>query len=137
MILHHALTFLSIFFSVSANLNAGCFSVMLLHDLVDIPLYSGKIFSYLGKKTLADISLFIFAVLCIYLRVWNFIWIIINLFKNANKYEIPNKIYYWCTVSVLIFLEFCHLYWTSKIITVLKEYLTSQGKIRDNRSDSD
>lgn len=136
MILHHCTTLSLIFISIYIRTQVIGVNVMLLHDLVDVPLYFGKISTYLGLQTAQDVSLLTFAVLCTWFRMINYPFVIYNGIRNGLN-ETPDHLVFYCIEGCILFsLLFCHICWYIRIVKAAIGIFT-QGKeaIRDNRSD--
>lgn len=133
MICHHTITLTMIFLSTIAHLPGICLSIMLLHDVVDVPLYVGKILLYCGKTISKDISFVIFAISCTYFRIINFPGIIYYTMINTPL-VIDGKWAYVIASWLLFVLYALHLIWEYKIITNVVGIIKGE-KIHDNRSD--
>ena len=133
MICHHAITLTMIFLSVADNVPAIGLCVMLLHDVVDVPLYVGKIMLYCGLNHIKDVSFVTFAILCTYFRITNFPQIVYYTLTNSPRvYE-----YKWAYLIagwLLVVLYGLHLIWEYKIFTNVVGIIKGE-KIHDNRSD--
>ena len=138
LIMHHAATLGMIGISVILNVQVIGLCVMLLHDVVDVPLYIGKIATYLGFTNVQDVSLTIMAALYTWLRMVNYPMIIFNGFSNGFDEKPFYEKLYWFEGALLFVLMFCHVYWYSKIVKAAYR-LAKVGKaaIVDNRSESD
>ncbi|KAH0784946.1 longevity assurance protein [Histomonas meleagridis] len=133
MIVHHIVTLFMIFSCVYLDCPITGILIMLLHDIVDVPLYVGKILLYLGFKTPKDISLVIFAISCTFFRIINFP----NMIKNAIKAAFvaqTHAVLYHITAYVLLILYGLHIIWEIKIFGNVVEVLKGSS-IHDNRSD--
>ena len=123
--------------SVFGNVQVIGLCVMLLHDIVDVPLYIGKVATYLGYTQTKDVSLLTMGVLYTWLRMGNYPCIIYHSWKNALTHgiQIRPKIYYTEAVLLLV-LMFCHCYWYSKIVKgAIKMFKEGRKAIVDNRSE--
>ena len=110
------------------------FSIMVLHDWVDIFLYSGKISNYLGAKKISDVLMVIFAVLFFYLRLFGCATIIKVFFTEELEQPHHYRLYIFARI-LFCFLYVCHLLWAYQILSALKRIIFSGEKIRDTRSD--
>ena len=138
LIMHHGATLSMIGISVILNVQVIGLCVMLLHDIVDVPLYIGKVATYLGFTTVQDVSLVTMAALYTWLRMVNYPMIIFNGFSNGFDEKPFYERLYWFEGALLFVLMFCHVYWFSKIVKAGYR-LIKVGKeaIVDNRSESD
>lgn len=82
---HHATTLSLIFISGYIRTTVIGICVMLLHDIVDVPLYLGKVCTYLNIKHMQDIALLTFAILCAWFRMINYPGVIAHGILNMPK----------------------------------------------------
>ncbi|OHS94233.1 longevity assurance protein [Tritrichomonas foetus] len=138
LILHHMSTLSMIFLCIYLKVQILGMIIMLLHDVVDVPLYLGKILTYLGYETGKDLSLVTFAILCTWFRMVNYPTVIFDAYLNGVNCQMPHKNVYWFTWSLLLCLMGLHIYWFMKILKAVVGIIRS-GKeaICDNRSESD
>lgn len=137
LLLHHFATLSMITMSVVGHVQVIGLSVMLLHDIVDVPLYIGKVATYLGYQKTKDVSLLVMAVLYTVLRMGNYPCIIYHAWRNVFTHgiSIRPKLYY-VDASLLFVLMFCHCYWFSKIVKgAVKMFKEGSKAIVDNRSE--
>ena len=135
---HHFATLSMIFLCIYLNVQTLGIIIMLLHDFVDVPLYLGKICTYLGYNNAKDISLISFAVLCTWFRMINFPTIIYNALLNGISFNniMPHPNCYWFTWVLLLVLMSLHFYWFSKIVrAVINIFKNGRNAICDTRSD--
>jgi ceramide synthetase len=136
MTLHHFVTIAMIFMAIGLHVPVLGLVIMLLHDVVDVPLYTGKILTYLGYTVAKEVLLATFASLCTWFRMVNFPWIVWQCFRN---YPIIPRWRIWLyksTWSLLLFLMTCHCIWYSKILKAAGQLVMGRSDaIRDNRSD--
>lgn len=133
---HHATSLTLIFLSVYIRAGVIGITVLLLHDLVDLPLYFGKIMTYTGHKQLQDIALVIFAIACTWFRMINFPMVIYHSGKNALATVPDHKYFYYFELSILFVLMFCHLCWFDRIAkSAIGIFTSGRDAICDNRSD--
>ena len=134
--LHHATTLSLIFISVYIRTHVIGVCVMLLHDVVDVPLYLGKVCTYLNCTNIQDVSLIIFAAGCTWFRMLCYPAIIYHGIKNGIN-KVPEHLLFYCIEGCILFsLMFCHIVWYIRIVKAAIN-LFSKGKdaICDNRSD--
>ena len=134
--IHHVITLGMIFSSVFLCVPVLGLAIMLLHDVVDVPLYFGKISSYLSFTRTKDISLLLFAVMCTWFRMINYPIIVYYAITNTNQVTFLRNLYI-PTWMLLLGLYGCHIYWFIRILYAAISIFTGQGEkaIRDNRSD--
>ncbi|OHT00586.1 longevity assurance protein [Tritrichomonas foetus] len=133
LIIHHFVCISMIFSCVLLKSPVVGPSIMLLHDLVDVPLYVGKILLYLGFNTAKDFALYSFAILCTWFRIINYPMIIYHCLKIAvNDPYMP--ILYRGTCCLLCVLYILHLIWQKKILDNVIEIIHG-AEAHDNRSD--
>lgn len=133
MIVHHIATLSMIFFAIILRVPAIGLSVMLLHDVVDVPLYLGKILLYLNFHQAKDMCLYAFALMCTYFRVTNYPILVYNIWMNYKHITRLRPLYFF-TATLLLVLYGLHLIWKYKIFTNVVEIFQGKG-VHDNRSD--
>ena len=134
--LHHATTLTLIFISVYIRTHIIGICVMLLHDVVDVPLYIGKFCTYLHMENAQDISLLIFGILCTWLRMICFPGVIAYGIINMIKQKPDHFHFYFFEVCILFSLMFCHIMWFKDIVkAVINIFTMGKKAICDNRSD--
>jgi hypothetical protein len=136
MMFHHFVTISMIMFAVELRVPVIGLVVMLLHDLVDVPLYLGKILSYLGMEFGKNVSLLSFAALCTWLRMVNYPIVVYLVWANVPRVQFRLTLYK-ITASILIVLIGLHIYWEIKIVRAFIGMFGKEGmdSVRDNRSD--
>jgi len=135
LIVHHFLTGGMIVTLALVSRPVVTLSISLLHDWVDVFLYSGKIATYFQKQRLADFLLVLFALSFFYLRLFNCAAI---LFVGCTgEHPQPTHYYTYIISRVLFgFLYCCHLIWGYQIIKALQKVLLG-AKVHDTRSDDE
>ncbi|OHT04427.1 longevity assurance protein [Tritrichomonas foetus] len=133
MTIHHIVTVGLIISCVSINLPVVGISIMLLHDITDLPLYLGKIFVYLNFSFLKDFTLVVFALSCSYFRIINFPIIIYKVYQECWNIEWRNIIYRIDTSSLVI-LYGLHIFWEAEIFRNIYKIMKG-NPIHDDRSD--
>ncbi|OHS93501.1 longevity assurance protein [Tritrichomonas foetus] len=136
LLIHHIVTVTLIFISVYIRTQVIGVIVMLLHDVVDIFLYGGKILIYTGHNTAKDVTLLTFAILCTWFRMINYPLVMYNGWMNGIK-EWPDHPFWYFTEGFILFaLMGCHIFWFIKILKAAMGIFTQGSKaITDNRSD--
>jgi hypothetical protein len=136
LIFHHIVSFALMFCAVRCGRPVITFSCNLLHDVVDVFLYLGKVLTYLNFKTLADISMLTFAATYFWLRLVNFATVIYS-FWFLDVGEQRGHVWEYQACRVLVFgLLICHLIWFGLILKGLLKFATKgRQEIRDTRSD--
>ena len=132
--IHHCVSLTMIFACVFLKCPATGLTIMVLHDFVDVPLYIGKIFLYLGFNRVKDVTLVIFAIFCTWFRLTNFPILIYHCLKRAikNPYR---PILYRCTCALLCCLYCLHLIWEKRIWDNFISWIHGTP-IHDDRSDN-
>jgi hypothetical protein len=132
---HHAATIAMVLFAVAIRVPGIAFSVMVLHDAVDVPLYLAKVAGYLGWRWVKDAGMVTFVLTCTWFRMINFPLVIFHTWRNLP--QVPHyRPLYGVTVSLLTVLFVLHLYWYWKVLKGIVA-LFSEGEkgLRDRRSD--
>jgi hypothetical protein len=133
MILHHVLTLSEVVCCVILRSPVVGLSIMLLHDISDVPLYFGKFLIYLGANTAAQFSLAIFAGSITYFRILNYPIIVYYVYAVGWNTEIHQSLMRFQTVCLGV-LYGLHIMWQCKIVAVIYHALVG-GKVKDVRSD--
>ncbi|KAH0789878.1 longevity assurance protein [Histomonas meleagridis] len=133
MCIHHTVTLSMMLICIITARPAAGISIMVLHDIVDIFLYIGKIATYLGIKKISDSSLFVFAVTFFYLRLFNLATIIYTVITDKSE-QPHHKTLYTVGRGLLCLLYCCHLVWGSQIVKAIQRILKGD-RIHDTRSD--
>lgn len=133
--LHHVATLSLITGSIYLRQAPVCIAIMVLHDVVDVPLYTGKIATYLGYEKVKSVALLTFAVLCTWFRIINYPIIAFQSTMSANTVEFAQKAFKAdCTFLWVLYI--CHIKWFLDILKAVKEIIVGKpDAIRDNRSD--
>jgi hypothetical protein len=134
IMVHHFVTISMTITCVALKSAVTGLSIMVLHDMVDMPLYVGKVMAYLGFSRIKDIFLLSFAALCTWMRIINFPFIIKNCIIVALAGPEVATLYRIMT-SFLCVLYVLHLIWQYKIFASLWAVVKGKG-VHDNRSDN-
>ncbi|KAK8835505.1 sphingosine N-acyltransferase lag1 [Tritrichomonas musculus] len=134
--LHHFTTLSLILISVYIRTHVIGVAVMLLHDVVDVPLYSGKIFTYLQLQNPQDVALLLFAAMCTWFRMICYPGVIFHGIVNGFK-QTPDHLTFYCIEGCILFvLMFCHIIWFIRIVkAAIGIFTKGKDAICDNRSD--
>jgi hypothetical protein len=133
IIVHHIVTLAMIVSCVILKSPVVGLSIMLLHDLVDVPLYMAKILFYIGFTQAKDAFFVFFVLFCAWLRIVNYPIIVYHCVKIGMKDpEFP--ILYRLTCVLLCALYVLHLIWQWEILTIIWAVIKGESP-RDNRSD--
>jgi hypothetical protein len=131
--IHHVVTLSMVVSAIVLNSPAVGPSLMLLHEVVDVPLYTGKIFVYLGLELQQSIALCVFAISCTWFRIINYP--IICYHCACIALSGPDKpVLYMITAGTMWVLYALHLIWEYKIIRNALKGLRGIA-IHDDRSD--
>jgi hypothetical protein len=132
--IHHVITVSMILFSVYVRVPAIGLVIMLLHDVVDVPLYIGKVCGYAGFRAGKEAILLLFAFMCTWFRIINFPIIVWHAWAWIPASEFPKM--HTLTCVLLLVLVGCHIHWHIKITRVFLNIFRVGGTaIRDTRSD--
>jgi hypothetical protein len=135
LLCHHLTTLSMIAFAVVLRVPVIGLVQMLLHDIVDVPLYIGKVAGYLGWRLTKDVSLLTFAAACTWFRMINFPILVVVIWRNLPAITYLKPLY-TLTASLLLVLYGLHIYWYRKIARAVMGIVTEgDTSIRDNRSD--
>ena len=129
LIVHHCLTIGWVVSFALLPLPPVCLTGGLLHDYVDVFLYSGKIASYFNIKIVSDTLLILFAISFFYLRILNCgsIYYIGSISNTPQRHTLYFR-------TLFTFLYCCHLIWGYQIVNAVRKILLGD-KIHDTRSD--
>lgn len=134
VVMHHIITLSEITVCIILRSPVVALSIMLLHDVTDVPLYLGKFCVYVKAQSLSALFLGIFALSVTYFRIVNFpvvIWIVAQVGFGTTVHP---HLYVFATIS-LCGLYVMHLIWEYKILEHVAIALKGE-EIRDKRSDS-
>lgn len=136
LLFHHVVSFSLMFCGIRSARPVITFSCNLLHDIVDVFLYTAKVMSYLNFKLLADVLLLTFAGFYFWLRLVNFGTIIYSFwFLDVGKQSGNVAEYQACRILVFGLLV-CHVFWFGLILKGLVRMVgRGREEIRDTRSD--
>jgi len=157
MIVHHVATIVLIVFSMTTCHHRYGSMILLLHDAVDIFLYSAKMFHGVNFQLLANVNFFLFTLTFAILRLGYFPYLISitlwhnyqHLFPNMHYLAryVPNAYYpfelsnyglcvnryclssYWLLVSLMSVLLILHCYWFCLIVRLLVRTIASGGNV--------
>jgi hypothetical protein len=132
---HHVATCTMSVFAVLCRVPGIGLSMMVLHDLSDVPLYLGKVAGYLGWRYTKDVSMVIFVFTYTLFRMMNLPMIAYYAWANYSS-EVYLPTLYVITVSLLTVLISLHVFWYWKIVKSVVALITVGEKgMRDTRSD--
>jgi hypothetical protein len=131
--LHHVLTLSEVACCVILQAPAVGLSIMLLHDVSDVPLYVGKFLIYLGLNTVAQGFLGIFVLGMTYFRIYNYPIIVYRVYQMGWNTDLHQTLMRFQTVC-LVLLYGMHWMWEVKIFGVVSRAIRG-GEVRDTRSD--
>ena len=133
IIIHHIVCLGMIFSCIALKVSVVGLSIMLLHDVVDIPLYVAKICNYCKLDLARDILFVVFAVLCTWFRIINFPIIIKHCIVIGIK-DPYLPLLFRGTCVLLCIMYILHLKWEYQILNVA--YKSLKGiQVHDSRSD--
>jgi hypothetical protein len=133
MLIHHIVTLSEIVACVVLQSPVVALSIMLLHDITDVPLYLGKFFVYLRVPLLPTVCLAIFAVSCTYFRIVNYPLIVYHVGVVGKGTKIHPILYHFEWVCLMV-LYILHLIWEMKILSHVGVALRGQ-EVTDQRSE--
>jgi hypothetical protein len=134
LLCHHIVTLSEVGACVVLQSPVVGLSVMLLHDITDVPLYIGKVLMYLRVQVLPQIMLATFAVSVTWFRIVNFPIVVWNVFVVGRGTEIHPKLYHFETMCLVVLFGM-HIFWEVKILRAVKNALKS-NEVTDQRSAS-
>lgn len=135
MIIHHVATLSMIVMSFLCNGHNIGITIMILHDWVDVPLYIGKVASYVkGWNKIADAGLVTMAIMYTWFRMINLPFVAYHTWHAAlfKPVHVHLNLFY-IAASILFVLLFCHVYWYWKIIKGAIR-MFKKGEVVDTRS---
>jgi hypothetical protein len=132
---HHITTLAMIFFAVLLHVPVIGFVVMLLHDVVDVPLYLGKVAGYLNWRLTKDVGMITFVALCTWFRMINYPILVYHMWMNLPAIVHLKELYKFTAVLLLV-LFVLHIYWHVMIVKAVVALLkVGEQGIRDTRSE--
>ncbi|KAF2347864.1 TRAM/LAG1/CLN8 domain [Trinorchestia longiramus] len=131
MLCHHVVTFFLHYFCVSMNIMKLLTLTIFIHEIVDIPLAVGKMFSYANKHYVGDYLAIVFAI----------VWVLTRLIAYPVMAMRPPLIAHlkvswpsmFCFEAFGISLLLVHIIWTFDLIKAIKKRMTD-NKMSDSRS---
>ncbi|KAK8847143.1 sphingosine N-acyltransferase lag1 [Tritrichomonas musculus] len=136
LMLHHFISVTLILNSIYIRTQVIGVCVLLLHDVVDAPLYLGKVCTYLQFKKMQDIALLVFAAACTWFRIICLPGVIVYAFITVFKHNPDHYPFYCLEAGILLILLYCHLYWFKRIVmAAINIFTQGADAICDNRSD--
>jgi hypothetical protein len=133
MVTHHLVTISGVIWAVILQSPGIVYSIMLLHDVSDVPLYVGKVLIYSGQNFLAQISLVIFTLSTTYLRIINFprvVYLVCLVGWNTDIHRTLAR----CEAVVCCTLFAMHILWEYKIYIAVSHAIVG-SQVKDTRSD--
>ncbi|XP_018006630.1 ceramide synthase 2 [Hyalella azteca] len=135
MLAHHMITFFNFYFCWSLNAVRMLTITLFMHEIADIPLALGKLFSYSGYQKITDALAFTFAFLWIGTRMLYFpIYGLLPTYRAMSimgRHNWPGFFLGQLFDSSLLVL---HMMWTKDLIKALYRRFTDIDKIVDERS---
>ncbi|XP_021951638.1 ceramide synthase 2 [Folsomia candida] len=136
MFAHHVVTLTLMALGWFVNLTRMACIILLLHDTSDIFLEAAKMGTYVKKKTFADVTFSLFAIVWIITRLWIFPFYIAHSSMIEAPKIIPMFPAYYVFNGMVAFLIGLHVFWTYFIFKVIRKALAS-GEVTDTRSSSE
>jgi hypothetical protein len=133
MYIHHVVTLSEVICCVVLQSPVVGLSIMLLHDVTDVPLYVSKFMVYLGLNSIAQVGLATFAISVTYFRIFNYP-IIVYLVYVVGWYTDLHQTLMRFQTCCLCILYGLHIIWECKIIGVVYHAVVG-GKVKDSRSE--
>ena len=131
--MHHILTANEIIVCIILKAPVTGLTIMVLHDVSDWPLYTGKVLLYCGLKYIKDFVFLLFPLGWAYFRLFNFPIVVYNVIQVGIDTEIHPYLYKFEEVFLVI-LYVMHCIWAYQIGTNIYEIIIGKP-IHDNRSD--
>jgi len=110
---------------------------LVLQDVSDIFLEGAKVFKYFGLEMLATVTFAFMACTWAFTRMFLFSTVAIRTAYWDSAAVLGTFPGFYTANAFLWVLQCLHIYWFWLIIRVVRKALTSQGKVDDNRSESD
>jgi hypothetical protein len=136
MVIHHIVTLSEVGACVVLQSPVVALSIMLLHDITDVPLYVAKFFVYVRIPALATFFLALFAASVTYFRIVNYP-IIVYIVAAVGWGTKIHPVLYAFETSCLGLLYVLHLIWERKILQHVAIAVSGREQVRDRRSDSE
>ncbi|KAK7081271.1 Ceramide synthase 5 [Halocaridina rubra] len=135
MLFHHFFTILLMVFSWACNFVRIGTLVLMVHECVDVPLLSAKMYKYAGFEAPTDALFTVFFIMWIYTRCYLYpFWIMHSVFIEAtNIMGIPSVVLF---KLLLIGLLILNIVWTVLIFGIIIKKYTG-GSLEDIRSDAE
>lgn len=131
--MHHAASLSMAVGCVVRKSPAPSLSVMLLHDVTDVPLYFAKLMHYLDLELPKVVGLAVFFLGYTWLRMVNILFILYNSVLIVMGGDVEGPKLYATMIGLLCLLYCMHIVWYSKILKIVARTLKGKGA-RDERS---
>ncbi|KAG2388024.1 hypothetical protein C9374_000874 [Naegleria lovaniensis] len=164
MLIHHFVTIALIVFCITSHYHRIGTLVLILHDIVDIFLYSAKAFKHMGVGFITEVLFVLFVISYFLLRLMYLPYLIYRAFENFQGWDYPSRYYmvrfvqdaiyplevsdygvcafkyclstYWLLVALLVVLVFLHIFWFSLISKIIFRKLAGKD-LSDIREDDE
>nr|XP_039273540.1 ceramide synthase 5-like [Styela clava] len=136
-LIHHAATLFLIVFSYIVTFVRIGTLVMAIHDISDIFLELGKCFHYIKRRTLADATFVVFAIVFLISRLVIYpFWVIHTSAIKSLEVTRLGFVYYFFNI-LLVILLCLHIFWASIIIKMACKMIAKGEVEKDDRSDTE
>ncbi|RLN56304.1 hypothetical protein BBJ29_006579 [Phytophthora kernoviae] len=153
MLVHHFVTITLMTFTYFMDLTRAGLCILMIHDVNDLILETGKVFVYLQWETVANILFGIFALVWFAVRwffysynilhgayVFAYRDIIAPIQEAGSFHGVDASVWYWAWViwfGFLCMLLVLHVYWGVLIVKMIIRVLGDGNVEKDIRSDSE
>ncbi|XP_061077891.1 ceramide synthase 2-like [Conger conger] len=133
-IIHHLATLTLLAFSWCANYIRIGTMVMLVHDISDVLLESGKLFNYAKWERTCDVIFVVFALVFMVTRLIIYPFWLIHCAWVYPLLDFPPFFGYYFFNLMMMVLQLLHLFWAYLILRMVKKFIFGNMK-GDDRSD--
>jgi ceramide synthetase len=136
MFIHHLATLGLLVGSWANNMTRNGTLVLLLHDIADPLLEIAKIFNYIRYEKLCDFFFRTFAIAFAITRLFLYPFFLLRSSVYDAVLILPWFDVYYLLNSLMVTLQFLHIYWAYLIYKVAVK-ANKSGKVEDSRSSSE
>lgn len=153
MLVHHFVTITLMSFSYFTDLTRAGLCILMIHDVNDLILETGKVFVYMQWETVSNVMFGVFALVWFLVRwvfysynvvhgayAYGFSDIVAPILEAGSFQGINANVWYWAWVGYVGFLGALlalHVYWGVLIVRMIVKVLGDGNVEKDIRSDSE
>ncbi|CAN8009904.1 unnamed protein product [Ixodes pacificus] len=127
MFAHHVVTITLLCLSWSCNLHRVGSLVLIVHDFADVPLEVARMARYVNRQRVADATFFLFTISWLVSRLGLYPYRVVYsaVFEAVTIVGMSSAYHVFC--SLLLALQFMHVFWTWMIIQAAMQAIRDRG----------